>query len=113
MQAEFLRELEIAFIVRRNAHDRARAVAHQDVVGDPDWNPFLVHRIHRERARERAGLLPGQVGAFEVGFRGDFGPIGFDRLPLLVGRDLIDQGIFRSDDHVGRAVERVGSRRED
>ena len=31
-----LRELEVALVVRGHGHDRAGAVAHQHVVGDPD-----------------------------------------------------------------------------
>ena len=55
----------------RHAHDRAGAVAHQDVISDPDRNLFAVRRIDRERAGEHAGLFLGEVGAFEIGFRCD------------------------------------------
>ena len=39
-QAEGRRELEVALVVAGDGHDRAGAVAHQDVVGDPDRDPL-------------------------------------------------------------------------
>ena len=39
------RELEVALVVRGHRHDRARAVVHQDVVGDPDRDRLAVHRV--------------------------------------------------------------------
>ena len=35
-QAELLGEIPVARVVRRNGHDRARAVGHQHIVGDED-----------------------------------------------------------------------------
>ena len=39
-QAVLLRELEVALVVARHAHDGAFAVGHQHVVADPDWQPL-------------------------------------------------------------------------
>ena len=50
-QSVFLRELEIAFIVGRHAHHRARAVIHQHVIRDPNRQQLAVERID--------GQLPG------------------------------------------------------
>ncbi len=112
-EPKFPGELEVALIMSRDTHDRAGAVAHQDIIGDPDWNAFVVGGIDGERAGERACFLFGQIGALEIGFRGDCGAIGFDGFALFFCRDLIDQGIFRGEHHVGGAVERVGPRGED
>ena len=46
-----LGELEVAGVVGRHGHDRARAVVHQDVVGDPDGDALAGEGID--------GLLPG------------------------------------------------------
>ena len=44
-QLELARKFEVSFIVARNRHDRPGAVAHQNVVGDPDRNTLLVRGI--------------------------------------------------------------------
>ena len=48
-EAVALRELEVALVVRGHGHDRAGAVLHQHVIGHPDRNSLVVHRIDRER----------------------------------------------------------------
>src|SRR6266700_7183280 len=40
-QPELARELEIARIMRRHAHDRAGAVTEYNIIGGPDRNPLL------------------------------------------------------------------------
>ena len=65
-QVELLREFEIALVVRGHGHDRAGAVAHQHVVGDPDRDLLVVHRIDRVGAGEDAGLLLRQFGPLEI-----------------------------------------------
>ena len=52
-----LRELEIALIVRRHAHDRALAVGHQHVVGDPDRDRLAGERMAHVQAGRHAALL--------------------------------------------------------
>ena len=51
------REGEVALVVRGHGHDRAGAVVHQDVVGDPDRDARVVHGVDRVEAGEDAGLL--------------------------------------------------------
>ena len=55
-QVERLGELAVALVVRGHGHDRAGAVVHQHVVGDPDRQPRAVHRVRRVVAGEDAGL---------------------------------------------------------
>ena len=55
-QAERLRELAVALVVRRHGHDRARPVLHEHVVGDIDGQPFAVHGIDRVEPGEDARL---------------------------------------------------------
>ena len=93
----------------RYTHNRAGAVAHQHVIRDPDRNAFFVSRIDCECSGEGAGLFLGKISAFEIRFRGNLGPISFDRFTLLFCRDLIDEWVFRRDHHVGRAIKCVGS----
>ena len=56
-QAEPLREREVALVVRGHGHDRAGAVVHQHVVGDPDRDPLVVHGVDGVEAGEDARLL--------------------------------------------------------
>ena len=49
-QAIVLRELEIALVVRRDRHHRARAVFHQHVVSDPHGNEFFTEWIDRNQS---------------------------------------------------------------
>ena len=65
-QVERLGELEVALVVTGHGHDRAGAVAHQHVVGDPDRDRLAVDRVDGVSAGEDAGLGLGQVGAVEV-----------------------------------------------
>ena len=59
-QIEPLRELAVALVVGGDGHDRAGAVVHQDVVGDPDGNARVIDRVRREEAGEDTGLVrPG------------------------------------------------------
>ena len=55
-QLERLGELAVALVVRRHGHDRAGAVVHQHVVGDPDRQPLAVDRVGHVVAGEDAGL---------------------------------------------------------
>ena len=43
-QIELRGELEVARVMRRHGHDRAGAVAGENVIGDPDGNLFAVDR---------------------------------------------------------------------
>ena len=55
-----LRELEVALVVRRHRHDRAGAIAHQHIVGDPDRDRLVVDRVDRIGADKHAGLRFGR-----------------------------------------------------
>ena len=70
-QVEFRGELQIALVVRGHGHDRAGAVAGQDVIGDPDGNLLAVDRVDAHSAGEDAGFFLRQFGAFQVAFLGD------------------------------------------
>ena len=55
-QIERACKVVVALIVGRHGHDRARAVAHQHVVGDPDGNRLAGGGIDREGPGVHAGL---------------------------------------------------------
>ncbi len=62
-QLEALRERVVALVVGGHGHDRAGAVLHEHVVGDPDREPVVVDRVRDEAPGGDAGLLLLGVGA--------------------------------------------------
>src|SRR5205823_15026948 len=56
-QSVFLRELEIALVMRRHAHHCASTVIHQHIVRDPDRQHLSIERIDGELARVDAEFL--------------------------------------------------------
>ena len=43
---------EVALVMRRHSHDRARAIGHQDIIRDPDGDAHLVDRVDSIGTRE-------------------------------------------------------------
>ena len=112
-QVELLGELEVALVVRRHGHDRAGAVVHQDVVGDPDRDPGVVDGVDRVEPGEDAGLLLAGCALLALLRRcvPRVGPQG-----LAVRRGLgepLDQRVLGREDEERRAEERVRAGRED
>ena len=95
--------------MRGHGHDRAGAVAHHHVVGDPDGELLAVDRIDREGPGEDAGFVLVEVAAVHVGLGGTGFLIGFDGGLLIGGGDFRDQRMLGGNDHVGRTEEGVGS----
>ena len=108
-----LRELEVALVVSRHSHDRARPVLHQDVVGDPDRNALAVDRVRHERARVDPRLLLRRVGALDRGA----GRRPADVLQRLFlarrpGDEVGDERVLGRQHEERRPEERVRARRE-
>ena len=69
--------------MRRHGHDRARAVAHQDVVGHEDRDLAAVDRVDRGNAVQLdAGLVLVQLGALEVGLACRLLAVSADRVDV-------------------------------
>ena len=111
-QVELDGEVPVALVLARDAHDRARAVAHQDVVGDPDGDRLSGRGVRGERAGEHAGLVLRQVGALEFGLVRRFVDVGVDGGALFAGRDPGNERVLRRQYAVGGAEERVRPGRE-
>ena len=99
-QIEFAREFQISFIMRGYGLDRAGAVAEQNVIRNPDRNFFFVRRVDRISASEDAGFVSCQLGALEIAFACRKRAVPLNRSLLLGRRDLIDQFVFRSQNHI-------------
>jgi hypothetical protein len=98
--------------VGRDAHDRARAVLHQDVIGDPDRDRLLRRRIDHVAAREDAVLLlllalDRRAPARTAGVLEHLGFV------LAAGHQSRDERMLRREHEERRAEERVRPRRED
>ena len=107
-----LGEFEVALVVAGHRHDRARAVLHQDVVGDPDRHGIAGGWIARVGAGEDAGLgLVADLAGDQV-HRRHPAPIGVHVGALLRGGQVGHQGVLRRQHEVGRAEDRVRTRRE-
>ena len=106
-------EGKVPLVVRGHRHDRARAVGHEHVVGDPDGDARPAEGIDGVRPREDARLLPLGREPFDLGRARGGGDVGLNRMALFVGGDALDEVVLGGEDHEGRAVDRVGARRED
>ena len=98
--------------MRRAAEDGARAVVHEDEVGDPDRHhaPGLQRMLGDE-----AGVVADLLGRLDRGLR-RAGAIAFrdeGRDPGILRGKLVDQRVMRRERDEGGAEERVGARRED
>ena len=102
------REVVVALVVGGNGHDRARAVPHQHVVGDPDRDLLAVDGVDRVAAREDAVLL--LLLALDRRARAGMAHV----LAHLLGvGQLRDEGMLGRQHEEGGAEERVRSGRED
>ena len=78
----------------RDGHDRARTVAHQDVVGDVDGDLFPVGRVYGVGAGEDTRLFPRHVGAVDLAHPGGPLDVGAHLFGLLRGRYLLDRRVL-------------------
>ncbi len=105
-------EIEVALVAGRAAEDGARAVVHQDEVGDVDGQrPVLVERMHGADAGVEALLLGrlqlGDGGAHVAAFLAECRELG-----IVLGRRLGERMVGSERDE-RRAEQRVGARRVD
>ena len=112
-QMEFARKFKVALVVRGNCHDGARAIAHHDIVGNPNRNLFAVDGIRRIGAGKDAGFFFAFFGAFDIGFGFGFFDILIHVRFVLGRRQLFDIGMLGRQDHEGRTPQRIGTRGKD
>ena len=115
-QVEGAGEVEVALVVRGHGHDGAVAVVGEHVVGGPDRQPLAVDRVDRVALEEDAGLRTVGALALDVGLALDALEVVLEAHAHLGRRargELGGQVAVGRDDEEGRAVQRVGARRED
>ena len=111
-QPVFAHEVEVALVMRRAAEDGARAVLHQDEVGDIDRQ--LTGRIERMHGSD-AGVVAELLGGIDrLLRRAGALALGDERLQRRVpSGGGAGQRMVRGDRHEGGAEQRVGPRRVD
>ena len=116
-QIEFLGELPVTLVLGRHSHDRAGAVTHETIVGDPNGDVLAGGGIEGVDAGEHAGLFFGFRHAIDVGSVYRLldvpGQSGRMRFRTRVIDDLLHERMFRCNDHVRGTEDRVGARGKD
>ena len=112
-QTKFFGKLKVALVMARHGHNRAGAVAHHHIVGNPDRNLRPVDRVDRITAGENATLLLVSRAARHFIQTRSLCLIGFHRRALLSAGHLAHQPMFGGEDHKGCAPECVGPGGED
>ena len=110
-QAVLAGKFEVALVMCRHGHDRALAVVHQHVVGDPYRQQLAGQRVLHAQGSGQALLLLGG----DVGF-GNAAALALIDEGLQLGVVLRRQGgqrMLGGDGHVGRTHQRIGAGGED
>ena len=109
-QVVLRRELEVALVVGGHAHDRALAVAHEHVVGDPDPDGLCGEGVQHVQPRVQALLLLGGGIGFHHAAAAAFVDEG--RKPGVAGGGGERDRVLGGDGEKGGAEQRVRPRGE-
>ena len=60
----------VAFIMSRYRHDSTRAISHEDVIRNPDWDRCVVTRVDSVGTRKNTRFLSSKVCTLQIGFVG-------------------------------------------
>ena len=101
------REVEVTLVMSWHAHDRASAVLHEHVIGDPDRHLRARHRIERVGTGEDAGLFLVADLAGDGILCGDLTAIALDHFALCRCGDLVHQRMLRRQHDERRTEQRV------
>lgn len=94
-QVELFGELAVAIVAGGDSHDGAGAVAHENVIGDPDGDFFAGGGVGGVGAGEDAGFFFVFL-AFDFGFFDGRFAVLFDGFAGFVGDEGFDEGMFGS-----------------
>ena len=65
-QVKLLGKVIVPLVARRNRHHTPGPVGSQNIVTDPDWQLFAVHRVNNVGTGKYPGLFLIQVGPFQI-----------------------------------------------
>ena len=97
--------------MRRDCHDCTCAVISQDVVGNPNRDRLLCHRVDCRGTGKYTRFLFFPLCTISIAFeRGCFAVL-VDHIGLLSRSNFRDQRMLWSQNQIGRSVERIGAGR--
>ena len=100
---------EVTFVMSRHSHHGAFTVAHEDVVGDPDFNRFVRERMSHGKAGGHTLLFHGGHIGFAHTALGTFFDKGL-QFGAVLGK-VARERVFSGNSHIGCAHERIGTGR--
>ena len=106
-------ELPVSLVVRGDCHDRPSTVGHEYIVGDPDGQPFVVHRIDGIAAGEHPGLLFLKILTLQIALACRRLSVGQHLSTSLPNSHYVHQRMFRRKHHISGTEERVRTGGED
>ena len=106
-ELEFCGEFKIALVVGRNGHDGSGAVAHQNVIGDPNRYLFSINRIDPISPGEDAGFFLVEFGPLQIALGRNGRLVFFHSVFLCGGGDALHQRMLGRENHVGRSEKRI------
>ena len=108
-------KIPVALVLAGNSHDGARAITHQDIVGEIQRDRFFRKRIEQVSAREHATFFQRAALRHPIFLAGRGGLVHKrgDGRSLLRGGDSGNQFMLRSQYGIGHAERRVRASRED
>ena len=111
-KAEGRGEVPVALVVAGNAHDNARAVAHENIVGDEHRHDLAGGGVDDLNAlKAHAGLFLVELAALKVTLAGGGSLIGLDLVPVLDEiLPLLEHRVLGRNDRVGHAEEGINAR---
>src|SRR6266566_5602217 len=110
---ELTRKLKVTLVMSRNTHDRAGAIAHQHIIGDPDRDLFTVDGIGDVATCKDAGLLLLSAHAFDFCHMPRLIHVSLDFFLVFGGRDLLNPGMLGSQHKERNTIDSVRARCED
>ena len=113
-QIVFFRKRKVAFIMRRDGHDRARAVFVEDVICNPNRHTRARQRMNGVSTRKHPAFFRRLRCALDVVFVLHFIDESQDFLFVRIRfNQLLDDRMLRREHHVRHAVNRIDARRVD
>ena len=110
---ELAGKIPVSLVSARHGHNRPGSIGEQDIIGDPDRNGLSIGGIQRIAAGVDPGLFFQQFRAGQVGLAQRLFFIGLNYGPIFRGGDALNQGMFRGQDTIGRAKQRIRARGKD
>ena len=98
-QAELAREFKITLVVGGHGHDGAGAIAHQNVIRNPDGDALARGRVDGIATGEHAGFFTVHRFALDIGLAFCLFLVGLHFVTLGRGGNFVHQRMLRGEHH--------------